>query len=68
MGKKKKKENPWKDWEAYEEANMIKAVLQDITDLGYDEAIAKHKIEPWFEPKILEHIERVRDGVDVQEI
>lgn len=66
--KSKRKINPWKDWQEYEEKNMLAAVLEDITKIGYDEAIKKHKIEPWFEPKILEHIKRVEEGESVQDL
>lgn len=66
--KGKKKVNPWADWNEYEEKNFISLVLQDISDIGYDEAIKKHKIEPWFEPKLLEHIKRVEEGESVQDL
>ena len=57
--KNKKKVNPWKDWQEYEEKNMLDKVLQDITDFGWDEAIKRNKVEDWFIPKLIEHIDWV---------
>ena len=65
---KKKKVNPWKDWEDYEEKNMIKKVLQDITEHGWERAMEINKVEKWFEPKIKEHMERVENGETPQDI
>jgi len=65
---KKKKVNPWKDWEDYEEKNMIKKVLQDITEYGWERAMIINKVEKWFEPKIKEHMERVQNGETPQDI
>lgn len=68
MKKKKVKVNPWKDWDDYEEKNLIKKVLEDITTYGFDRAMEINKIEDWFKPKILEHMERVKNGETVQDI
>jgi len=65
---KKKKINPWKDWNDYEEKNMINKVLKDVTDHGWDRAMEINKVEDWFKPKIKEHMERVENGESVQEI